>query len=67
MLIFLRFVCFFFFLNIIASQLESSLYKYYIVHAIQNNKGMRVHEFFTTCVDKVSKDPKWNRWFRKLQ
>lgn len=43
--------------------MESNLFKYYIVIAIQNNNFSRVHEFFKTCVDRVSSDPDWSTWF----
>merc|ERR1712137_324558 len=44
-------------------ELEFGVLRYYLVFAIQNNKIIRVHEFFQKCAEEISAEPKWAKWF----
>eukprot|EP01132_Coremiostelium_polycephalum_P009624 gene9624-11794_t len=44
-------------------KLSSSLRKYYVIYAINNNKPEKVKEFFDLYSIELVKDPEWKHWF----
>ena len=44
-------------------KLEISLFKYYVVNAIQNNKQDKVHEFFEKFAPDLQHQVEWKDWF----
>ena len=46
-------------------KLESSLYKFYLVNAISNNKHEKINDFFSK-MPELQGQPEWRDWFSKL-
>ena len=47
-------------------KLETSLLKYYVVNAIQNNRSEKVTEFFEKMTPELQHQAEWKDWFGKL-
>ncbi len=44
-------------------KLEISLFKYYVIYSIQNNKPDKVQEFYEKSAPDLQHQPEWKDWF----
>lgn len=47
-------------------KLENSLLKFYLVHAITNNRLDKVNEFLTKMTNDLQMQNEWKDWFSEL-
>lgn len=53
-------------MNILAvKKLENSLFKFYIIHALTNNRSDKVNEFLTKMTNDLQMQSEWKDWFSK--
>jgi WD40 repeat protein len=50
-------------MTLTVQQLEISVKRYYLIHAIQQGKTEKVTEFFTVLGDSLAQDKNWKSWF----
>lgn len=44
-------------------KLESSIFKFYVVNALSNNKTDKVTEFFSKMVNEIQGQAEWKEWY----
>lgn len=50
--------------NILAiKKLENSLFKFYVIHALTNNRSDKVNEFLTKMTYDLQMQSEWKDWF----
>uniref|UniRef100_A0AC34GUG0 Uncharacterized protein n=1 Tax=Panagrolaimus sp. ES5 TaxID=591445 RepID=A0AC34GUG0_9BILA len=47
----------------VASDLENTTYKLYLINCIKNDNIPKAHEFFSRIADLTRNNPDWNDWF----
>uniref|UniRef100_A0AC34QH35 LisH domain-containing protein n=1 Tax=Panagrolaimus sp. JU765 TaxID=591449 RepID=A0AC34QH35_9BILA len=47
----------------VAADVETAVYKLYVVNCIKNGRHDKAHEFFSKIVDFTRNDPNWAEWF----
>lgn len=47
-------------------KLENSLLKFYLIHALTNNRSDKVNEFLTKMTNDLQLQNDWKDWFSKL-
>jgi len=47
-------------------KLENSLLKFYLIHALTNNRSDKVNEFLTKMTNDLQLQNEWKDWFSKL-
>lgn len=47
-------------------KLEYSLLKFYLIHAISNNRSDKVNEFLTKMTNDLQMQSEWKDWFSKI-
>lgn len=47
-------------------KLENSLLKFYLIHALTNNRSDKVNEFLTKMTNDLQLQSEWKDWFSKL-
>lgn len=46
--------------------MENSLLKFYLIHALTNNRSDKVNEFLTKMTNDLQMQNEWKDWFSKL-
>lgn len=47
-------------------KLENSLFKFYLIHALTNNRSDKVNEFLTKMTNDLQSQNEWKDWFSKI-
>ena len=50
----------------VVKKLENSIYKFYIINALANNKSDKVTEFFVKMAPEIQGQTEWKEWYGKL-
>lgn len=48
-------------------KLENSLFKFYVIHALTNNRTDKVNEFLTKMTNDLQMQNDWKDWFSKIK
>jgi hypothetical protein len=51
----------------VVRKLENSVFKFYIINALVNNKTDKVNEFFSKMVHEIQGQIEWKEWYGKYQ
>lgn len=47
-------------------KLENSLFKFYLIHALTNNRSDKVNEFLIKMTNDLQTQSEWKDWFSKI-